>query len=280
MYNHSLPPLSALISYSDVRSQLSPPRRRRRNKPNVGVACTNCRQGHYSCDSDRPCAKCVSRGKEDSCVSGQYRYCGRRRSESYAPKRLPLQITSPTSNSPPYADSVSSASGKDSTSEFAESRLPHISPFECVFITTLDFVCAIVSSSVRPALGYYPAELEGLPLPSLFNPSDEDRSRQIVYGITEKKALTCFEIQRLDPHEQRLGSPNEHLLDVNIRHACGIYQSSRCSFRVGLTRTGIASHVITVMTTPSDIGRVPTVSHGSTRLNVTPESTSDLGLGK
>ncbi|KAI9709563.1 MAG: hypothetical protein M1820_003323 [Bogoriella megaspora] len=51
----------------------------RRPKVHVASACVNCKKAHLSCDVQRPCARCVSTGKQESCIDVQHKKRGRPR---------------------------------------------------------------------------------------------------------------------------------------------------------------------------------------------------------
>lgn len=51
----------------------------RRSKTHVASACVNCKRAHLSCDVQRPCARCVASGKQDSCVDVVHKKRGRPR---------------------------------------------------------------------------------------------------------------------------------------------------------------------------------------------------------
>ncbi|KAF2833209.1 hypothetical protein CC86DRAFT_389537 [Ophiobolus disseminans] len=51
----------------------------RRTKAHVASACVNCKKAHLSCDVQRPCNRCVSSGKQDSCKDVQHKKRGRPR---------------------------------------------------------------------------------------------------------------------------------------------------------------------------------------------------------
>ncbi|KAI8936311.1 hypothetical protein NX059_006729 [Plenodomus lindquistii] len=51
----------------------------RRTKAHVASACVNCKKAHLSCDVQRPCGRCVSSGKQDSCKDVQHKKRGRPR---------------------------------------------------------------------------------------------------------------------------------------------------------------------------------------------------------
>ncbi|RMY51750.1 hypothetical protein D0864_14366, partial [Hortaea werneckii] len=53
--------------------------RGRRSKTHVASACINCKRAHLSCDVNRPCARCVASGKQDTCVDVQHKKRGRPR---------------------------------------------------------------------------------------------------------------------------------------------------------------------------------------------------------
>lgn len=49
----------------------------RRNKAHVASACVNCKRAHLSCDVQRPCARCIAGGKQDTCYDVQHKKRGR-----------------------------------------------------------------------------------------------------------------------------------------------------------------------------------------------------------
>ncbi|PGH34590.1 hypothetical protein GX50_02573 [[Emmonsia] crescens] len=60
-----------------ARTTPLPPRSTRRAKAHVASACVNCKRKHLGCDSARPCRRCVSAGKEESCVDVRHKRRGR-----------------------------------------------------------------------------------------------------------------------------------------------------------------------------------------------------------
>ncbi|KAH8155375.1 uncharacterized protein LAJ45_00385 [Morchella importuna] len=56
-----------------------PPQLPRRTKSHVASACVNCKKAHLACDVRRPCPRCVSLGKQDSCRDVQHKKRGRPR---------------------------------------------------------------------------------------------------------------------------------------------------------------------------------------------------------
>ncbi|KAF1923946.1 uncharacterized protein M421DRAFT_73999 [Didymella exigua CBS 183.55] len=51
----------------------------RRTKAHVASACVNCKKAHLSCDVQRPCGRCVSSGKQDTCKDVLHKKRGRPR---------------------------------------------------------------------------------------------------------------------------------------------------------------------------------------------------------
>ncbi|KAF2856338.1 hypothetical protein T440DRAFT_105792 [Plenodomus tracheiphilus IPT5] len=73
----------------------------RRTKAHVASACVNCKKAHLSCDIQRPCGRCVSSGKQDSCKDVQHKKRGRPR------LRDDREFTRPEDGRPPSAASSS-----------------------------------------------------------------------------------------------------------------------------------------------------------------------------
>ncbi|KAI0152418.1 hypothetical protein F4776DRAFT_30418 [Hypoxylon sp. NC0597] len=55
------------------------PKSQRKTKGHVASACVPCKRAHLRCDAQRPCSRCLSNGKEDSCVDVQHKKRGRPR---------------------------------------------------------------------------------------------------------------------------------------------------------------------------------------------------------
>ncbi|KAF2208969.1 hypothetical protein CERZMDRAFT_118657 [Cercospora zeae-maydis SCOH1-5] len=51
----------------------------RKSKAHVASACINCKRAHLSCDVNRPCSRCVSTGRQDTCFDVQHKKRGRPR---------------------------------------------------------------------------------------------------------------------------------------------------------------------------------------------------------
>ncbi|KAI9301720.1 hypothetical protein BJ944DRAFT_271048 [Cunninghamella echinulata] len=51
--------------------------RKKSNRPHVRTACVNCKKAHLACDAERPCKRCISVGKTDSCYDIQHKKRGR-----------------------------------------------------------------------------------------------------------------------------------------------------------------------------------------------------------
>ncbi|KAI1436617.1 hypothetical protein GGR50DRAFT_197921 [Xylaria sp. CBS 124048] len=55
------------------------PKSQRKTKGHVASACVPCKRAHLRCDAQRPCARCLSNGKEDTCIDVQHKKRGRPR---------------------------------------------------------------------------------------------------------------------------------------------------------------------------------------------------------
>ncbi|EFY93417.1 C6 zinc finger domain-containing protein [Metarhizium acridum CQMa 102] len=98
---------------------MSSPKSQRKTKGHVASACVPCKRAHLRCDAQRPCSRCMSNGKEDSCVDVQHKKRGRPRlrddrdarfdplrpphSQDVSPRR-PLSIYPSTGTGPPLFD--------------------------------------------------------------------------------------------------------------------------------------------------------------------------------
>ncbi|KAK6544596.1 hypothetical protein TWF694_001284 [Orbilia ellipsospora] len=71
---------SYFSSHQSPRQPFSPPQQPpRRAKAHVPSACVNCKNAHLACDVQRPCPRCISTGKQDSCVDVEHKKRGRPR---------------------------------------------------------------------------------------------------------------------------------------------------------------------------------------------------------
>ncbi|PBP20619.1 c6 zinc finger domain containing protein [Diplocarpon rosae] len=54
-------------------------KQQRKTKGHVASACVPCKRAHLRCDAQRPCSRCLSNGKEDTCIDVQHKKRGRPR---------------------------------------------------------------------------------------------------------------------------------------------------------------------------------------------------------
>ncbi|KPM34766.1 hypothetical protein AK830_g11816 [Neonectria ditissima] len=59
--------------------QMTSPKSQRKTKGHVASACVPCKRAHLRCDAQRPCSRCITNGKEESCVDVQHKKRGRPR---------------------------------------------------------------------------------------------------------------------------------------------------------------------------------------------------------
>ncbi|VUC24814.1 unnamed protein product [Clonostachys rosea] len=106
---------------STVESQPgASPKSQRKAKGHVASACVPCKKAHLRCDSQRPCSRCISNGKEDSCHDVVHKKRGRPRLRDDREARYDLSRPPPphdnafrrSTNS--YPTSNASGSGYDS----------------------------------------------------------------------------------------------------------------------------------------------------------------------
>ncbi|KAF8463480.1 hypothetical protein BDZ91DRAFT_306959 [Kalaharituber pfeilii] len=68
------------IGRSPFLAQTSmPAQQQRKTKSHVASACVNCKKAHLACDVRRPCPRCVSLNKQDTCIDVQHKKRGRPR---------------------------------------------------------------------------------------------------------------------------------------------------------------------------------------------------------
>ena len=65
------------FSFSNGRSTSG--KERISSKAHVSKACSNCKRAHLACDSSRPCRRCLSVGRGDTCIDLQHKKRGRPR---------------------------------------------------------------------------------------------------------------------------------------------------------------------------------------------------------
>ncbi|KAK6438731.1 hypothetical protein LTR95_005061 [Oleoguttula sp. CCFEE 5521] len=77
----------------------------RKTKTHVASACVNCKRAHLSCDVQRPCGRCVTSGKQETCVDVAHKKRGRPRlrddSEFKLERPLPTPLAATSSNVDP-----------------------------------------------------------------------------------------------------------------------------------------------------------------------------------
>ncbi|SAM02569.1 hypothetical protein [Absidia glauca] len=103
---------------------LGPCQRKKSIKPHVRTACINCKKAHLACDAERPCKRCISVGKTDSCYDIQHKKRGRPKLREKFTSSL---LTTTGSNS---SNTVSSYSAipKRPMPRHQQSSMPHFQP--------------------------------------------------------------------------------------------------------------------------------------------------------
>ncbi|EGE82184.2 fungal Zn binuclear cluster domain-containing protein [Blastomyces dermatitidis ATCC 18188] len=184
------------------RTTTLPPRSTRRAKAHVASACVNCKRKHLGCDSARPCRRCISAGKEESCVDVRHKRRGR---PPLKVEEGPLQPYEPTFShsgvSCPEPQSSSPASqfyGHRRTSSSREIR-----PITEVRLPRR-------SSEVGVEYGP-PMPNPAMPNPHMWVPPDPSRgihtSTAIPSPFSSQMALSSGSSQRSPTHNSPLFSP-------------------------------------------------------------------------
>ena len=82
-FNNSSQPPSSFVSdrvpNNAPSEPISQPKTQRKTKGHVASACVPCKRAHLRCDPIRPCSRCVTGGKEDSCTDVPHKKRGRPR---------------------------------------------------------------------------------------------------------------------------------------------------------------------------------------------------------
>lgn len=82
-FNNNIQPLNSFVSErvpnTAPSEPLSQPKTQRKTKGHVASACVPCKRAHLRCDAMRPCSRCVTGGKEDSCTDVPHKKRGRPR---------------------------------------------------------------------------------------------------------------------------------------------------------------------------------------------------------
>ncbi|KAI9679407.1 MAG: hypothetical protein M1817_005429 [Caeruleum heppii] len=196
----------------------------RRAKNHVASACVNCKKAHLACDENRPCQRCVTAGKEGSCVDIQHKKRGRPRLRddrsshptttaqasraAQRPARLPSLSTHPalsnatryrviraegriaSAPNSPFDDVVRSDSDRTSLSSPAQSWSPSYaasgSGMMVAYLHT-DMVVAKASRAFHDHFALSAAELEGRSLAELVDPVDRDKIYRVMGRLQQER---------------------------------------------------------------------------------------------
>ncbi|KAI8336925.1 hypothetical protein BD560DRAFT_451007 [Blakeslea trispora] len=87
-------------------------KRKQGKATHVPTACINCKKSHLACDLSRPCKRCTTLGKSDTCIDMQHKKRGRPKMSSVKRSSKILDITSPilvTCSPEPFISTEASA---------------------------------------------------------------------------------------------------------------------------------------------------------------------------
>ncbi|KAI9316445.1 hypothetical protein BX666DRAFT_243744 [Dichotomocladium elegans] len=134
-----------------------------RTKSHVQRACMNCRRAHLACDTERPCRRCASLGKEDGCFDVDHKKRGR-------PKTKPNDQAKRSEHDPVQ---YMHPSAFTMTTSLPTTEATNTSPVITAFLS-MEICCARVSDEVQTLLGYYPQELAHRSLYSFIAPQSSE----------------------------------------------------------------------------------------------------------
>ncbi|KAI9011877.1 hypothetical protein CLU79DRAFT_771679 [Phycomyces nitens] len=161
-------------------------------KAHVSRACVNCRKAHLACDNKRPCHRCQSIGKDQSCVDVDHKKRGRPKLRQtvcrVAGDRIQGEIT--------YKGSSfnMTASMKPNSTHTA------LRPIVITMFLSMELCCARVSDEVQSILGYYPQELSHRSLYEFLGSSDSTSTLGRIHRLLLDNITTVA--QKVDPRYQ------------------------------------------------------------------------------
>lgn len=168
---------------------------RRGNKTHVPSACINCKKAHLACDMSRPCRRCVSLNKHDTCIDIKHKKRGRPKIVKDAKKQDSSPVSSQTSQEPKSSWSQSqmapvpayalSSSSASASSGYAIPPQPPIDdgPLITIYASFDNIACGRVSDECLQLLGFYPQELAHQPLFDFVHHHDRGKLVRLVENL-------------------------------------------------------------------------------------------------
>ncbi|KAI8880761.1 hypothetical protein K501DRAFT_335184 [Backusella circina FSU 941] len=147
-------------------------------KPHVPTACINCKKAHLACDLSRPCQRCVSTDKSDTCHDIKHKKRGRPKLQgpgttSKKPKvqyvKGPIQYTPELV----HCSFLTTQSGANAKSmPLKENQIMSI-------VLSMDLRCSRVSDESLDFFGFYPQEFSHRSLYDFLPPDQTDKISEI-----------------------------------------------------------------------------------------------------
>ncbi|KAI9260652.1 hypothetical protein BDA99DRAFT_512771 [Phascolomyces articulosus] len=163
------------------------------NKSHVLRACVNCRKAHLACDTDRPCKRCVSLGKEQTCYDVDHKKRGRPKLRPNGQRVQKNVMTTPIRQS-------SFSMTNNANNNYLLLTQTYTSPIITAFLS-MEICCARVSDEVQHLLGYYPQELAHRPLFSFIAPRSSETLARLHRVLLDNVTHVA---QKVDPAYQRM----------------------------------------------------------------------------
>ncbi|KAF5588866.1 transcription activator of gluconeogenesis ERT1 [Fusarium subglutinans] len=256
---------------------MTSPKSQRKTKGHVASACVPCKRAHLRCDAQRPCSRCITNGKEESCVDVQHKKRGRPRLRDdretrYDPSRFPHpQDTTARRPLSIYPSGVPIGPGEHTNTRYHERGpnmdAPTFAPslsagprgVDPVAFLNMKMDFAKASPTFMEAVGHM--ELQGQNLGDVVVPAEREKvasiRSQLIEEQTRKEPNYLPPIlSRLDHIIQGLGFGAEDIgrfqLDRNeyltFRAADG--QPRQYPVRLGLEKEGSIYVVVMVLSLP------------------------------
>ncbi|GAB5587636.1 hypothetical protein Unana1_02536 [Umbelopsis nana] len=175
---------------------------KRPNKAHVPSACINCKKAHLACDLNRPCTRCITMNKVDTCHDVQQKKRGRPKLRDKE-----AQMASSASSTEAVKSFHISLGSKSNFSMTKSAQTPCEGSQKTTVITmflSMEICCARASDEVLELLGYYPQEMAHRPLYGFVSVNDGERLARIHRLLLDNISDVAIKI---NPSHQRAPLP-------------------------------------------------------------------------
>ncbi|GAN02534.1 hypothetical protein MAM1_0023c01978 [Mucor ambiguus] len=136
-----------------------PQTKKRPNKVHVSAACINCKKAHLACDVSRPCNRCVTTDKADTCRDIQHKKRGRPKMMRDANNNKIRPVTSTATTPATVTQSINNNRMMSGSNVDVFPMLPAATSNDMMTVfLSMDLCCARVSDKSLEYLELYPQE--------------------------------------------------------------------------------------------------------------------------